>query len=157
MGLKEALKIGSGSVVGQLGARGGFNGGPTIRIPLPQTLVVMRQAVEPLGMGAMFGELETRINHAAEAATPKARQLFLDAIGEMSLVDARKIYDGLDDAATRYFQSKMISPLSGQWEPIVAQSLDDVGAIGAYEYALGEYAKLSFVPDARANLTQYVI
>jgi hypothetical protein len=53
-GLKEALKLGSGSVVGQLGARYGFNGDPKIRIPLPQTLVVMRQALEPLGMGAMF-------------------------------------------------------------------------------------------------------
>ena len=156
-GLKEALKVGSGAVVGQLGARDGFNADPAIRIPLPQTLVVMRQALEPLGMGAMFGELETRLNRAAEAATPKAKQLFLDAISDMSLADARKIYDGPDDAATRYFQSKMSSPLSSQWEPVVSQSLDDVGAISAYEEALGEYAKLPFVPDARANLTQYVI
>lgn len=51
----------------------------------------------------MFGELETRLNRAAEAATAKVKQLFLDAIGEISLSDARKIYDGPDDAATRYF------------------------------------------------------
>lgn len=51
----------------------------------------------------------------------------------------------------------MTSPLSGQWEPIVPQSLDDVGPIGAYEESLGEYAKLPFVPDALANLTHYVI
>jgi hypothetical protein len=74
----------------------------------------------------------------------------------MSLADARKIYDGLDDAATRYFQSKMTSPLSGQWEPLVAQSLDDVGAIGAYE-GRSESMPSYLLCGMRANLTQYVI
>lgn len=156
-GLKEALKVGSDTVVSQLGTRDGFNGDPAVRIPLPQTLVVVRQALEPFGMGDLLVDLETRLNRAAEAATPKAKALFVDAISDMTLADARKIYDGPDDAATRYFQSKMSSPLAREWQPVVQDSLADVGALKVYEQAIGEYAKVPFVPDARANLTEHVI
>ncbi|MBT6276200.1 MAG: DUF4197 domain-containing protein [Chromatiales bacterium] len=156
-GLKEALKIGTGTVVGQLGAVNGFNADPVVRIPLPDTLTTVRNALAPFGLSGMLDDLETRLNRAAEDATPKAKAVFWDAISVMTLDDARKILDGADDSATRYFQSKMSNPLAREWRPIVDRSLTDVGAIRAYEDAIGEYAKLPFVPDVRANLTEYVI
>ncbi|MEM7403882.1 MAG: DUF4197 domain-containing protein [Pseudomonadota bacterium] len=156
-GLKEALKVGTGSVTGQLGAQDGFNGDPAIRIPLPDSLKSVRKALKPFGMDGLLTDLETRLNRAAEDATPRAKQVFWDAIAAMTLDDARRIYDGPDDAATRYFQSKMSNPLASAWRPVVDRSLADVGAVQAYDNALGEYAKLPFVPDAKADLTEYVI
>jgi hypothetical protein len=156
-GLKEALKVGTSTVTTQLGSRNGFNGDPAVHIPLPNTLKRVRSALSPFGLAGMLDDLELRLNRAAEDATPKAKQVFWDAIGAMSWDDARKIYAGPDNAATEYFRDKMSPPLAQEWEPIVSRSLADVGAVKAYDQAIGEYAKLPFVPDAKANLTTYVI
>jgi hypothetical protein len=47
------------------------------------------------------------MNWAAERTAPKAKTLFLDAVKEMTFEDARKILQGSDDAATRYFEDKI--------------------------------------------------
>ena len=83
--------------------------------------------------------------------------MFWDAIGAMSWEDARRIYEGPDDSATQYFRGNMSAPLAKEWQPIVSRSLADVGAVQAFDQATGEYAKLPFVPDAKANLSSYVI
>ncbi len=41
--------------------------------------------------------------------------------------------------------------------PIVSESLADVGAIRAYEEAIGRYRAVPFVPDARADLGAWVV
>lgn len=156
-GLKEALKVGTNTVTTQLGSRDGFNRDPAIHIPLPDTLQRVRGALKPFGMAGMLDDLEVRLNRAAEDATPKAKRVFWDAIGAMSWEDARRIYEGPDDSATQYFRGNMSAPLAKEWEPIVSRSLADVGAVQAFEQAIGEYAKLPFVPDVKANLTSYVI
>ena len=51
----------------------------------------------------------------------------------------------------------MSAPLSAKMEPIVNQSLEQVGAVQAYNAALGQYRTLPFVPDVQADLTQYVV
>ena len=138
-GLKEALRVGSERVVAQLGKTDGFNADPKIHIPLPQSLEKARSALNAVGMGATFDDLELKLNRAAEAAVPEAKGLFLDAIAQMTLEDVKAIYNGPDDAATRYFQEKMSTPLSVRMEPIVNQSLEQVGAVQAYDAALGKY------------------
>lgn len=156
-GLKEALSVGVDKVVGQLGTTNGFNADPAVRIPLPDTLQSVRSALSPFGMSGMLDDLETRMNRAAEDATPKAFRLFGKAISEMTLQDARQIYEGADDAATQYFRRTMSAPLADDFRPIVEKSLTEVGAIRVYDDAIGEYAKLPFMPDVKADLGQYVI
>jgi hypothetical protein len=41
--------------------------------------------------------------------------------------------------------------------PIVRSQLADVGAIAAYDRMIGQYRALPFVPDASADLTDYVL
>lgn len=156
-GLKEALKVGTGNVVGQLGTRNGFNNDASIRIPLPDTLKQVRDALAPFGYGGLLDDLEVRLNRAAEDATPKAKKVFWDAISAMTLEDAKRIYQGPDDAATQYFRRTMSTPLAESWQPIVDKSLSGVGAIEAYDNALGQYAKLPFMPDVKADLSKHVI
>ncbi|WP_282606783.1 DUF4197 domain-containing protein [Pelagibius sp. Alg239-R121] len=156
-GLREALKVGSQRVVDQVGQTDGYNGDSKIHLPLPDSLKKVQSALELAGMSSMLDDLELRLNRAAEAAAPKAKDLFLDAIGEMTLEDAEKIYNGPDDAATKYFQGKMTSPLAKEMEPVVNQSLSEVGAIQSYENVMGEYRSIPFVPDAKADLTEYVV
>ena len=154
---KEALTIGSETVVGQLGAKNGFNGDKNIHIPLPDSLKTVQSTLKSAGMSGLMDDLETKLNRAAEAATPQAKALFLTAIKEMSFKDVQKIYQGPNDSATQYLKSKTASDLKTKMAPIVEQSLNDVGAINAYDKAISSYKDLPFVPDVKANLLDHVL
>ena len=156
-GLKEALQIGTERVVAQLGRPGGFNADPAIRIPLPDTLKTVKSTLDMVGMGESLNELEIRLNRAAETATPKAKQLFWDAITRMTLEDVKSIYRGPDDAATQYFKKQMAPELRQEMAPVVARSLSEVGAIQYYDTAIAQYKSTPFVPDVKADLNGYVV
>lgn len=156
-GLKEALLVGSERVISQLGKTDGFNADPQIHIPLPENLKKVQAALQEVGMSSMVDDLELRLNRAAEAATPKAKKLFGDAIKEMTMDDAKTIYQGPDNAATIYFKSKMSKPLAEEMKPIVNESLAQVGAIQSYDKMVSKYKSLPFVPDVKADLTSHVL
>lgn len=156
-GLKEALKVGSDRVVATLGAADGFNANPEVHIPLPDTLKTVQSALSKVGMSDMADELELRLNRGAEAAVPRAKELFWDSIAALTLDDVRRIYEGPDDAATQYFRGKMSKPLASEMRPIVDEELAQAGAVKSYDQMMGQYAKLPLVPDAKANLTEHVL
>jgi hypothetical protein len=156
-GLKDALKVGTETVVGKLGTNDGFNADPAIRIPLPKSLEYVQTTLNRMGMGSMVNDLQTRLNRAAETATPKAKELFFNAISEMTLDDVKKIYNGPQDSATKYFQSKMTGPLGEAMRPVIDSSLSQVGAIQSYDKVMNQYKAIPFVPDVKANLTNHVI
>ncbi len=156
-GLKEALRVGSETVVAQLGKTDGFNADPAIHIPLPKNLKTVKDTLGKIVMSSMLDDLELRLNRAAEVATPKAKELFLNSIKEMTLDDTMSIYKGPDDAATKYFQKKMSEPLGKTMRPIVEDSLSQVGAVQSYDNIMSKYRSLPFVPDIKADLTNHVI
>jgi hypothetical protein len=153
---KEALQIGSERVVGQLGRPDGFNADQAIHIPLPAQLDTVKTILSKAGMSGLLDDLELKMNRAAEAATPQAKKLFWQAIAQMTFSDVKTIYNGPNDSATRYFQSKLTPSLSKEMTPIVQTSLSEVGAVKAYDGVMGQYKAMPFVPDAKANLTQHV-
>lgn len=156
-GIKEALRVGTERLVGQLGSANGFNGDPQVRIPLPENLKRAQSALSRFGMSGMADDLEVRLNRAAEAATPKAKKLFGDAITAMTLQDVKGILNGPSNSATKFFEGKMTSPLKAEFKPIVNASLADVGAIRSYDQMMGQYKSLPFVPDVKADLTNHVL
>jgi hypothetical protein len=156
-GLKEALRVGTETVVAQLGAADGFNGDPEIHIPLPSVLDDVESVLRRLGMSSLLTDLELRLNRAAEAATPRARELFLQSISDMTLEDVMGIYQGPDDAATRYFQGKMSDPLAAEMRPVVEESLAGTGAAQAYDSVMDKYSGVPFAPRVNADLTGYVV
>ncbi len=156
-GLKDALRVGTETVVGQLGQSDGFNADPTIHIPLPENMQQVKSALAAVGMSSMMDDLELKLNRAAEEATPPAKKLFWTSIETMTLDDAMGIYNGPDDSATRYFQGKMSDPLATAMQPIVENALNQVGAIQAYDSVMGQYSSLPFVPDIKADLNSYVV
>ncbi|MBL4567273.1 MAG: DUF4197 domain-containing protein [Porticoccus sp.] len=156
-GLKDALKVGTENVVSQLGKPEGFNLDENIHIPLPAEIEKVRKLLDSVGMGSMLAELETQLNRGAEAATPKAKELFLTAIKEMSIEDAKKIYNGPEDSATNYFREKMSGPLGDEMRPVIENSLNDVGAVKTYDAILSQYKTIPFVPDLKANLTEHAV
>ena len=156
-GLKDALRVGTETVVEQLGQTDGFNGDPVIHIPLPESMRQVKTALSTIGMSAMMDDLELKLNRAAEEATLPAKKIFWDSIDVMTLDDVKGIYNGPDDSATRYFEGKMSDPLAAAMQPIVEQALNQAGAIQAYDAVMGQYATLPFVPNVKADLNSYVV
>jgi hypothetical protein len=154
---KQALRIGTENVVRQLGTTDGFNADPSIHIPLPEELNTIKTMLSKVGMSQLVDDLELKLNRAAESATPKAKNLFFQAITEMTFEDIKNIYEGPEDSATRYFQGKMSPPLKKEMQPIVENTLSQVGAVQAYDKVVGQYKTLPFVPDVKANLTEHVV
>ncbi|MBN2707347.1 MAG: DUF4197 domain-containing protein [Deltaproteobacteria bacterium] len=156
-GLKEALRIGSETVLARLGQKDGFNEDALIHIPLPEKLEKVGNALAKVGFAGMLDDLELRLNRAAENAAPQTRELFSTAIGELTLADVKSIYQGPDDAATQYFRGKMTPELSAAMAPVVENSLAEVGAIQAYDEVMGKYRSLPFMPDVKQDLKGYVL
>ena len=156
-GLKEALRVGSETVVAQLGKTDGFNADPSIHIPLPENLETVKKALGKVGLSDMLDDLELKLNRAAEAATPKAKELFGNAISEMSIDDVQTIYKGPEDAATQYFRGKMTPELTREMAPVVEESLSQVGAVKSYDEVMGKYKGIPFMPDVKADLNGYVV
>lgn len=156
-GLKEALRVGTEAVVSRLGKADGFYGDKAIHIPLPGQLATVQKALQAAGYSSLVDDLELRLNRAAEQATPKAKALFVDAISAMTISDAQQILNGPDDAATSYFRKAMGPGLAKEMAPVVDAALADAGAVQAYDSMMGQYKALPFMPDAKANLTDYVV
>lgn len=151
-GLKEALRVGAERVTAQLGAADGFNADPTIHIPLPEQLAKVQDLMRKFGLSALADDVELKINRAAEEAAPKTKELIWKAVNEMTLDDAKKIYDGPQDAATQYFKRVATPDLKATVEPVVDNALQQVGAITAYDSLMSKYKGLPLVPDVKADL-----
>ena len=154
---KQALGMGADKVVQQLGKTDGFYKDPAVHIPLPENLQVVKRVLDAVGMSDLTNDLDLKLNRAAEAATPKAKALFVDAIKQMTFDDVMAIYKGPNDSATQYFKTTMSPMLIKEMKPIVDQTLSQVGAIQSYERVMDRYGKLPFVPDVKANLEDYVV
>jgi hypothetical protein len=73
------------------------------------------------------------MNRAAEQAAPLAKEIFWQAIGDMTLDDAKQILNGGDTAATDYFAEHTRPQLTEIFSPIVHDSLATVGATRKFQ------------------------
>ncbi len=132
-GLREALRVASQRTVSQLGKPGGYLNDPAVKIPLPSYLENARQLLAKAGMAGQLDDLQLRMNRAAEAAAPKALDIFTKAISSMTVSDARGIVSGPQDAATQYFKRTTTQPLSQAFRPIIDQNLSQAGATQSFQ------------------------
>ncbi|SEK71474.1 Protein of unknown function [Colwellia chukchiensis] len=155
-GLKQALSVGSESVINTLQQSGAFADNPNLRIKLPSTLARVGSALDKIGMGQWTNELEDKLNEAAEQAIPAAGPILATAINNLTLEDIQAIYQGENDAATQYFKAQMSEPIAQAMDPIIKQNLESVGALKLYENIMSKYNALPFMPDVSSNLVALV-
>ncbi|NCC25795.1 MAG: DUF4197 domain-containing protein [Deltaproteobacteria bacterium] len=156
-GLKEALRVGTDAVVSRLGVPGGFSLDEAVHIPIPGQLRKVQKALQAVGQAGLADDLESKMNQAAEQATPRAKALFMQAIQTMTIQDVSQILNGPDDAATSYFRRSMAPELAKEMQPVVGQAMAESGAVQAYDTMMGRYEKLPFVPDVKTDLNGYVV
>ena len=155
--LKEALQVGTENAVKLTGRPDGYFRNQAIKILLPERLKTLEQGLRLVGYGPKVDELVLGMNRAAEHAAPAAKQIFWDAIGDMTIDDARRILDGADTAATDYFKGKTTGRLTTAFQPIVEQSMSQVGVTRQYDDLLGHARGIPFLDLERFDLDHYVV
>jgi len=155
-GLKEALSRGAQAAIQQLATENGFFGNDRIRISLPESLHKVEGMMRRFGMGQQADELILRMNRAAEAAMPEARALFVAAIRQMSIKDAKDILTGGEDAATQYFRRTTSTPLSQKLLPIVRKATAKVRLAERYNAFAETGSRFGLVKEQDAKLEDYV-
>jgi hypothetical protein len=155
-GLQEALKVGTENAVGQTGTVDGFLMNKAIKILMPKTLQNMEKPLRMVGYGPQIDEFVVGMNRAAEKAVPFAKEIFWDAIGQMSFDDAKKILNGSDTAATEYFKSKTSKKLQTAFRPNVEQVMNQVGVNRQYNDLIGKYKDVPFSKSITFDVNQYV-
>jgi hypothetical protein len=155
-GLKEALSVATRNAVGEVSRVDGYFGNPTIRIPFPEKIRKVADVLSTVGFKEQVDEFVLSMNRAAERAAPEAADIFIDAIKEMTIADARGILDGGDTAATDYFKDKTFDRLYDTFKPQVSASMDSVGVTKSYKDLMGRYTALPFVQAEDYDLDHYV-
>ncbi len=143
-GLKEALQIGAGHAVDLTGTTDGFFKNEAIKILLPEKLRMVEKGLRAAGMGPKVDEFELSMNRAAEKAAPAARDIFKDALMQMTFDDARKILTGGNTSATEYFKAKTSDKLTVMFKPTVETAMADTGVVTQYKQLAGNIPSLPF-------------
>src|SRR5699024_8831868 len=105
-GLKQALHNGIEKEVQKLAQDGGFSTNQLVRIGLPDQLQKVDRTLRDVGLGVLADKGIDILNKAAEDAVSEAIPIFVDAVQEMTITDARSILMGSQDAATSYLRDK---------------------------------------------------
>ncbi|MEZ5306697.1 MAG: DUF4197 domain-containing protein [Pyrinomonadaceae bacterium] len=134
LGLKEALTKGIDFAVDTLGVEDGFYKNNDVKIPLPKSLKSVARVARFAGYGERVDSFELAMNRAAEKAVPVAKDVFVDALSQMTFDDARKIlFSGEDDAATQFFRRTSEEKLRTKFRPIVEKFTAETGVTSSYK------------------------
>jgi hypothetical protein len=155
-GLKEALSIGTGNAVTATSKTDGYFGNQAIKILMPEKIRKVGDVLGKMGYQKEVDDFVLSMNRAAEKAAPQAKAIFIDAIHQMTVEDARKILDGGDTAATEYFKAKTSGKLYEAFQPIVSSSMNEVGTTRSYKEMMGKYTTLPFTSAESLDLDRYV-
>jgi len=124
-GLKEALTNGAQTASQTLNKTDGYNGDPLVHIPFPEELVRMEKTLREIGLGSKVDEFIVLLNRAAEQAAVEAAPIFVNAIKQMSISDAKSILTGSDTAATAYLRQMTYSSLFSAFSPHIKTAMDN--------------------------------
>ena len=155
-GLKEALSIGTGHAVTATSKTNGYFANQAIKILMPEKIQKVADVLGRVGYQKEVDDFVLSMNRAAEKAAPQAKAIFIDAIHQMTIEDARKILAGSDTAATEFFKAKTSGKLYDAFQPIVSSSMNEVGTTRSYKEMMGKYAALPFASDESLDLDRYV-
>lgn len=155
-GLKEALNKGVTEQVSKLTATDGFYKNEAVKILMPEELAKLDKTLRKMGMSKLADEGILAMNRAAEDAVKEATPIFVSAIKNITITDAKNILIGNDDAATVYLQSTTETPLYSKFSPVVQGSIGKVGADVIWANIIKQYNSIPFVSKVNPDLTDYI-
>ena len=155
-GLKEALNNGISKQVSKLTATDGFYRNEAVKILLPEELRKVDAGLRRLGLNSLADEGLKVLNRAAEDAVKEATPIFVDAVRNMTFMDAKTILMGSQNSATNYLQNSTSSALYGKFNPVIQNSFTKVGADKVWATIIAKYNSIPLVKKVNPDLTDYV-
>jgi hypothetical protein len=155
-GLKQALEVGTQKAVQAVSRVDGYYKNPDIKIFLPESIQRIEGLIRSAGFSDTIDQFELSMNRAAENAAPRAKDLFWDAIRQMTFTDARGILTGRNNEATRYFEDKTGQQLQNLFKPLVKNSMSTVGVTRSYQELAAKMKTIPFAGTMNFDLDQYV-
>lgn len=155
-GLKEALNKGVEKEVSKLTLENGFYKNEAVKILMPAELQKVDKTLRSVGLSSLSDEGIKLLNRAAEEAVKEATPIFVTAIKQMSIADAKTILMGKNNAATNYLESKTTQNLYAKFNPVVQKNLRKVGADVAWTSMISKYNSLPLTTDVNPDITDYV-
>jgi len=158
-GLKQALQVGAKNATNKVSAVNGFFGNALIKILMPPEAKKVENTLREIGLVDQVDKAILSMNRAAEDASSKALQIFIDAITSMTIQDGMTILRGQNDAATQYLKSKTTAKLTAAFRPVIQESLDKVNATKYWAIVFNTYNELPTTftkvnPDLPAYVTE---
>lgn len=155
-GLKEALNKGIDVQVTKLTATDGFYKNQAVKILMPEELQKVDKALRKMGMSKLADDGVKALNRAAEDAVKESTPIFVDAIKNITITDAKNILLGNQDAATTYLQTSTRNPLYEKFNPVVQKSIGKVGADVIWNNIIKKYNSLPLVSKVNPDINDYV-
>lgn len=155
-GLKQALRQGVQDRVSNLANENGFLNNDLVKITLPDELKRLDNTLRNVGLGNLADEGIKILNRAAEDAVSEATPIFLNAIRDLSITDARDILLGNDVAATNYLKTQTQNELYQRFQPIIENSFAKVGADQVWTNMINRYNQIPLTQNVNPDLTDYV-
>ena len=155
-GLKEALNNGISKQVTKLTATDGFYRNEAVKILLPEELRKVDAGLRRIGLSSLADEGLKVLNRAAEDAVKEATPIFVDAVRNMTFMDAKTILMGNESSATTYLQNSTSTALYGKFNPVIKNSFTKVGADKVWTNIITKYNSIPLVNKVNPDLTDYV-
>ena len=155
-GLKEALTQGTNKGTNLLAAHDGFFKNAAVKILLPNEAQQVTRKLSEIGMGGLVDAAIEKMNRAAEEAAKSAGPIFVNAIKQMTINDAKNILMGSDNAATEYLRRTTSTNLYQAFQPTIKSALNKVGATDAWNKVFTTYNQIPFVQKVNPNLDDHV-
>lgn len=154
-GLKEALVKGISTGADLVSVTDGYFKNPQIKIPFPQEVKKVEDAVRKIGLGSQVDKFVLTLNRGAEDAAKEAKPIFIAAIKSMTIQDAWSILKGEENAATEYLKRTTSPLLKEKFKPVIQNSLNKVNATKYYSDIVTSYNQIPLVEKVNPNLDDY--
>ena len=155
-GLVEALNISVQKSCEEASSVGGFLDNEKIRVLFPDEIIYVKKACLTLGLNSLVVNFEEKLNKTAEQVSVAASNIILEQVYNLKFIDALKILNGPDNAATQYLRDNSSDNLYNLFYPNVKNEIKNTGVQKKLDVILKKYNKIPFVKKAGFDLSDYI-
>jgi hypothetical protein len=130
-----ALQVATEKTVSLTGKTDGYFANQAIKILMPEKLRSLESGLRAVGYGGQIDELVLSMNRAAERAAPQAKQIFFDAIGNMTFTPQ----------------------LTSAFRPVISKSMGEVGVTRQYKDLVARFDAIPFAKSPAFDLDGHVV
>ncbi|MCF0206694.1 MAG: DUF4197 domain-containing protein [Bacteroidales bacterium] len=157
--VRELLENSSVNALAKLGVTDGFFKNTEVKIPFPEGLEKVKTTLVNAGFSNQVNQFTEKMNRSAEDASACVKEIFINAIKQMTITDAMGILLGNQDAATEYFKRTTTTVLTSKVSGVVEKSNEKIKLASYWTPIMTQYNKLmQFTGGQQVNtdLTEYV-